>query len=151
MKDKQAACLVLIILIAVMAFGTQKVFQRMSDAKNIAKEKKAAASQAEMLFRKSQLDLSRMKTDTKELREFHTAWEPYMEATKNWLATEDRIVVSSRAADIFAHELRFEKLDNKDDPMVKQILRAHMDLDDEYSKVFNWFGEIEQSFPTARV
>ncbi|MFT5465970.1 MAG: hypothetical protein ACI8UO_001067 [Verrucomicrobiales bacterium] len=150
MKEKQAACLVLIILIAVFAFGTQKVYKLKSGASTKAADNSAAAETAKQLFTMSQGALSRLKTSTKEVRDFHTEWEQHFNATANWQTTESRILDSIRH-NVFGEKQRFELLENKDNPFIKQTLRGHLILQDEYSKVLNWLGGLEESFPTSRI
>ena len=153
MKDKQAACVILIILIAIMAYATQKFFGMMSDAKNEAAERVQAAQGAQAQFNTAQIALTRFKEDTREVREFHSAWTPYFATTttNSWQSTEQRILDSIKESDIFAEEQRFEMLEMKENPLIKNTLRAHLVVQDEYSKVFNWFGELEEAFPTSRV
>lgn len=151
MKEKQVACLVLIILIAGFAFATQKIYRKMSDAKTKATETADAAELAKTQFNMAQQSLTRLKANTKEVRDFHAAWEPHFTATANWQSTEQQLLDSIKDSDIFPEEQRFELLEKKEDALVKQTLRAHLVLQDEYSKVLNWFGYLEETFPTSRV
>lgn len=151
MKDKQVACLLLLILVAGLVYGTQKTYKMMMASRAEAAENVSAAQTAKLKFSTVQVALNRLKAETQGLREFHAAWEPFFQATGGPQGTEQAVIDSVKSADVFAVSQRFELLDRKNDPYVKNILRAHLTIEDEYSKVFNWLADLEEAIPTSRV
>ncbi len=151
MKDKQLACAVLIIFSVLVGYLAQLSYGRMTSAKNLASEAKKAAMADQQAFSVSKLQLERLKKSTEEIRTYYEAWEPYITTTQSPQATEQRIIDLVKRAGVFTVSQRFELINERNEPMLDHRLRAHVTVEDEYSKALNWLGSLESELPTARI
>ena len=57
-----------------------------------------------------------------------------------------------KSGQVFATSQRTEVLSNdKDNGFIPKRLRAHLIIQDEYSKTLNWLGNLEESLPSSRL
>ncbi len=151
MKDKQMACMVLLLIVAAMFFGAQKSYKKMTSIRKDALAEKESAMQSQQAYNTAKRALDTLENQTSNLREFHAEWEPYLRATRSPQASEQRVIDLVKRAEVFAESLRFELITKIDSPVFDYILRAHVSIQDEYSKAFNWLAAIEEELPTCRI
>lgn len=151
MKDKQVACILLIGVVLLMVFLTQKQYKSLKSLQADADSKRQEAVMAQGAYNNAKINLDRLKQSTDHIREFYEDWEGHLDNTKSPQATEQMVIDSVKAAEVFALSQRFELLQQKDDPLFKSVLRAHLTIEDEYSKAFNWLSSLESGIPTCRV
>ncbi len=151
MKDKQTACLVLMLIVVCLVYGTQKSYKKMTVVRKEAAAEKQSAMQAQQAYSTAKVSLDTLEAETSNLRQFYAEWEPYLRATRSPQSSEQRIIDLVKRAEVFAVSQRFELISNMNDPVFEYILRAHVTIEDEYSKAFNWFSALEEELPTSRV
>ena len=151
MKDQQVACILLALAIVGFGYGAQTFYTKLTLKKQEASEGKAAAMAAQQSFVRADRGLKNLMNSTADLREFHDAWAPYLRTTQSPQSTEQRVIDLVKQAEVFAVSQRFELLDQRDNPLFKHILRAHLTIEDEYSKALNWMASVEETLPTSRI
>lgn len=151
MKEKQMACFVLLLFVGFMTYFTQTSYKKLTAARKEAYDAKSAAQTAQTTFNNATTLLNKLKKDTQGKRDFHAQWEPFLKNTSSPEATEQKVIDCIKGAGVFAVSQRFERLQRQHDPLMPYILRAHLIIEDEYSKAFNWLGELEETLPTSRV
>jgi len=151
MKEKQMACFVLLLFVGFLVYFTQGSYKKLTAARKEAYDAKAGAQTAQTAFNLATVQLNKLKKDTQGKRDFHAQWEPFLKNTANPEAAEQKVIDCVKSAGVFAVSQRFEKLQRQHDPLMPYILRAHLIIEDEYSKAFNWLGELEETLPTSRI
>lgn len=151
MKDKQTACLILLLIVGCLVYGTQKSYKKMTAMRSDAAEEKQSAMQAQQAYQTAQRALDTLEFQTQNLRKFHSEWEPYLRATRSPQASEQRLIDLVKRAEVFAVSQRFELINQLNSPVFDYILRAHVTIEDEYSKTFNWMASLEEELPTSRI
>jgi hypothetical protein len=64
---------------------------------------------------------------------------------------ESAIQANAREKGIFVVNQRFEDKNNTTQRMMPRSVMANLIIEDEYSKVLNWLGDLEKKVPLARV
>lgn len=151
MKDKQMACIVLGLMIALMAFGIQKMRQKKVAMQAEADEAKEKAEAAEFQRKTSERALADLKQESAGLREYSEKWLPYLGSVWNTEQEEQRIIEIVKTGQVFATSQRTEVLNSDKDGFISKRLRAHIVIQDDYSKTLNWLGHLEESLPSSRI
>jgi hypothetical protein len=151
MKDQQLACVILLLIIGGFLYGAQTFQQRAAAQRREADTAREAMDAAQMSFVAAKRGLDQLKTSTGGLREFLEKWEPFLRSTQSAQATEQRVVDLVKQSDIFTESQRFELMERRGDAVLTGCLRAHIVVKDEYVKVINWLGNLEESIPTSRL
>ncbi|MEM7600403.1 MAG: hypothetical protein AAF357_03185 [Verrucomicrobiota bacterium] len=151
MNERQIACAILVLVVVGLAYGANKSYTGMVAAKQAAEESRAKALEASNAANVAKRALVDLKESTEDLRAFKDAWEPYVTAVRSPQATEQKVIDLIKSSDVFAVSQRFELLSQKNDPLIKQRLRAHVTIEDDYAKALNWMGALERELPVTRV
>jgi len=151
MKERQIACVLLVLVIAGFIYGTQRSYQELVKVRKAATKARGEAVAAETSATAARRSLDKLKQTTGELREFAKAWSPYVESVRSPQATEQRIIDLIKESEVFAASQRFELLDQKKAPLITRRLRAHITIEDDYGKTLNWMAKIENAIPVCRV
>lgn len=107
----------------------------------------ALAAEQEMLT-----DLQRQSA---ELLAFIAKWHPLFGLMEEKQSVETQISMKVREEGMLTLSQRYEqvphKINNKDNASLPFLIRASLVFDDNYSKLLNWFGQMEKIRPTMRV
>jgi len=150
MKDKQAAAVLLILVIIGLAYGADQMRKRANDMRSEAEAAKVAADNAETQRLVAEASLRNIKEETDELREFYRAWLPHLEAVQNVQAGEAKVIDTIKRGGVFSTSQQFEDGTGMADSVIPKTLKAQLVFEDEYAKAMNWMGEMERLLPTAR-
>ncbi|MFV1993869.1 MAG: hypothetical protein ACC661_00420 [Verrucomicrobiales bacterium] len=151
MKDKQMACIFLGLLVAVMAFGLQKMRMKTSAMEATAAEAKETAIAAEFERKTVENEIAELKKGTVTLRDYFETWLPYLGSRWNKEQEEQRIIDLVKTGQIFATSQRTEIVPTKGGGFIAERLRAHFMIQDDYTKSMNWLGRLEESLPSSRI
>lgn len=99
--------------------------------------------------------LAELQLQSAALLEFVSTWQPYFALVEEQQAAQAAISIKVRQADLLTLSQRYEqvphKIADKDFPFLPTLVRATLLLDDNYGKLLNWLGTMEQTKPTMRV
>lgn len=150
MKDKQAAVVILIMLIIGLAYGTNQMHKKMLDMRDQAEMAKMEADDAEAQRLAAEDSLRVLKQETDGLREFYRAWLPHLEMVQSSQAGEGRLIEAVKRGGVFSTSQRFDNGVGEQGTVIPRTLKAHLVFEDEYAKAINWMGQLEKELPTAR-
>lgn len=145
------ACVVLMMIIGAITYGAQLVHKRAELAILSANEAQLAAEAAAAKTESANTSLQVVKHEARELQRFLAAWVPQIQQMGTLQEVEEAIQVNTREKGVFVVSQRFEDKANSGNLMMPRSVLASMVIEDDYSKVMNWFGEIERRLPLARV
>ena len=145
------ACIVLGLMIALMAFGIQKMRQKKVAMQTEADEAKEKAEAAEFQRKTSERALADLKAQSEGLREYSEKWLPYLGSSWNTEQEEQRIIEIVKSGQVFATSQRTEVMGADKAGFISKRLRAHIVIQDDYSKTLNWLGHLEESLPSSRI
>ncbi len=98
------------------------------------------------------LDLQRQSQD---LLDFVAKWEPFFAVIEEQQAAETSISMKVREANMLNLSQRYQqvphKINNVENKSLPILMRATLVFDDEYAKLLNWVGLMEQIRPTMRI
>ncbi len=152
MKEKQMACIVIALLIAIVGYGMQKMRSELNSIRKEAGDAESKAKASEFQRGESEKKLTDLKQKSSGLREYFEKWLPYMASTWNTEQEEQRIIELIKSGQVFATSQRTQILGQKSKSgFIQKRLRAHLKIQDEYIKTMNWLGHLEESMPTSRI
>jgi hypothetical protein len=151
MNGKQLACVILMILIGFMTYGLQifnnKARERQMEAEDAVAEAEAAATDADLMH----TILEKAQFEAAELRKFLREWTVLIDRLGSRQEVETAILSINRDSNIFVLSQRFEDKANTNQKMMPKQVMVSMLVEDEFPKVMNWFGTLEQRVPLMRV
>ena len=145
------ACVLLLVLIGAMLFGTQKMRNRAVAAQQAAESTKSEAVTAEQAKGVAANTLKMLDAKTTELRKGYDKWLPHFEVFQNPEASEQRIFELVREGNIFLLSQKFEEREVDSESLISRALVATLVVEDEYVKTMNWLGKLEREIPSCRV
>ncbi len=152
MKDKQMACIVLASFVALIFFGIQNMRQKKVAMQTEADEAKEKAEASEFARKTSETAVVTLKAESEGLRQYFELWLPYLSSVHATEQEEQKIIEIVKSGQVFATSQRTEVIANdKDNGFIPKRLRAHLVIQDEYSKTLNWLGNLEESLPSCRI
>ncbi len=151
MNKHKAACLLLSAMILLMAFAVTKVRGKAVLARQDSDMAKAQAESAESQKKIAEIKLKSIDSQTSELRKVYAEWLPHFEAFQNTGDGEQRIAEVVREGDVFliSQKVKSEKV--KESGLITHALIADLVIEDEYTKVLNWLGKVEEQIPSCRI
>lgn len=151
MNGKKIACLLLVMVIAAVAYGTQMM---QIAATAMDKERETANDefiQADTETRKQEGALARRTEETRELRQFLATWTPIINRFQSGQDAEQELMKTIRNNSLLTLAQKLEIRENRTNPLVPKSLLASLTVQDDFAKTMNWLGEIERKLPVARV
>jgi hypothetical protein len=151
MNGKQIASIVLLMLIGAMTYVAQIVHKKAVAARMEAEEVQFAAETMTMAAENADTALKKTQFESRELRRFLEAWTPQVNRMGSRQEVEGAIQANTREKGVFVISQRFEDKNNSQAVMMPKSVMASMVVEDDFHKVMNWIGSMEQKLPLARL
>ena len=151
MKGTKVACLVLLMVLAGIAYGSQM----MAKKKNaIVEERENANIEFEDARQKCELAETTLGTFTStsaELRDFLKLWEPHIDRLDSAQEAENALLSIVRASGVLVLSQKTEPKENRGNLFIPKSLVGSIIVQDDYAKTMNFLGELERTLPLARI
>jgi hypothetical protein len=99
--------------------------------------------------------LTDLQRQSDELLKFVAKWRPFFALIEEKQSAETGISMKVREEGMLTLSQRYQqvphKINSKDNVSLPVLIRATLLFDDSYSKLLNWFGNMEKIKPTMRV
>ncbi len=152
MNPKQLACVVLMVFIGIVTYCGQMVHKKVTAMKAEATAAIDEATAAEAALQMAEIATAKTKAETEELRRFLASWTPHADKIQTEQEIESAFDISLRDRSITLVRSRKSELkSSRNDKFIPKVVLTTLVVEDEYSKVLNWFGDIEKRLPLARV
>lgn len=152
MNPKQLACVVLMVFIGIVTYCGQMVHKKVTAMKAEATAAIDEATAAEAALQMAEIATAKTKAETDELRRFLASWTPHADKIQTEQEIESAFDISLRDRSITLVRSRKSELkSSRNDKFIPKVVLTTLVVEDEYSKVLNWFGDIEKRLPLARV
>lgn len=152
MNNKKLACIIIIMLIASVVYGTQMMTKRTKSRVDEAEAASVEKISTESAANVANITYLRLKNDTQDLRQFLDTWTPVIEKMQSSQDAEQTVLGALRNSGILTVSQKFEmKAGNGDNKFMPKIFQGTMIVQDEYTKTMNWLGELETKIPLMRV
>jgi hypothetical protein len=150
MNQKHIACGVIALMILALIQSTLWVQNQRTKV-----QKEAEAAQMEEETARAQLALERshlsdLRRQSADLIEFLRIWQPYFTTITNPQSAEIAMQMRVKDANLVNLSQRFESAPVKNNTSIPSSLKALLTFEDDYSKLLNWFGNLEKAMPTVR-
>ncbi len=151
MDGKKLACVVLMMILSGIAYGTQMIQKRAHAMKAEVESADADAHAAQDQRNNADTELQRLQFDTHDLRQFLTEWEPVIDRVQTSQQADQTVQTLLRNSGILTVSQKFEVRDAKESKIIPKVFQATLVVQDDFSKTLNWLGELERKLPLARV
>ena len=151
MNGKKVVCIILIMIIAAVAYGTQMMTQRTKAMREEAEASESEAHTAEAESVVAKASLVKLREETQDLRQFLKEWEPVVQRIQTQQEGEQAILGLVRNNGILVVSQRFDMKQAGTNPLIPKVLQSTLILQDDYAKTLNWLGEFERKLPLARI
>lgn len=155
MNSKQLG-MVLVAIGILLLVQLGQHFQAKS--KEVAKQADVVAKEKDGLITQFQAEkgvYEDLQRQSSELLAFVSKWEPFFAVLEEQQAAETGISMKVREADMLNLSQRYQqiphKINNKNNASLPILMRATLVFDDNYAKLLNWVGMMEQIKPTMRI
>lgn len=152
MNPKQLACVILMMMIGAVVYGAQMVHNKVVALRMDVENAQADAQAAGEALETAEIELAMTKTRSQDLRRFLESWTPYIDRLQTEQEVEEAVEVSLRERGIsLVISRKSEVKNNRETPVLPKSVLTTLVVEDEYSKVLNWLGDLERRLPLARV
>ena len=153
MKEKQVACIILFLLAAGMGYGMKKFHSNLVTRQAEARTAEDEASAAEFQRENAQKQLAVLESQTQGVRDYFDQWLPHLGSVGSVAKEEQKIFDLIKSAQIFASSQRTEvaQATVAKEAFIPKKLRAHLVIQDNYTKTMNWIGGLEDALPSCRI
>ena len=151
MNPKQLACVVLMVFIGIVTYCGQMAHKKVTAMKADASAAMDDATAAEAALQMAEIATAKTKAETEELRRFLASWTPYADKIQTEQEIETAFDISLRDRSTLVRSRKSELKTSRNDKFIPKVVLTSLVVEDEYSKVLNWFGDIEKRLPLARV
>lgn len=151
MNGKKIACVILLMILAGIAYGTQIMQQR---ARGMREEEELARTDAEGAKLEStnlEMEVTNIKYKTQDLRQFLRDWEPGIKRIQTTQEAEQALQSVVRNSHILVVSQKFEMREARESKITPKIMQGTLIVQDEYAKTMNWLGELERKLPLMRI
>jgi hypothetical protein len=151
MNGTKIACVVLMMFVASIAYGTQIMHQRAKAMKDEAEMADTDCRNAATASEVASTTLTRLKYDSGDLRQFLNDWKPFIKRIQTVQEAEQVLQSLLRNSGILTVSQKFEVREHRENKMMPRFLQGTLVVEDEFSKTMNWLGELERKVPLSRV
>lgn len=151
MKDKQLACLSIIMAISACFFGIMKMQGKLREAREHAESARNKAETAKSERVRAVTALKHLRDETKNEIAYYETWKPYFEAHGSHAAATEKLLNSIRTVRLNSLSENSVVVGNPKNEVIKNISRTTLTFEDRYAKLFNWLGSLEGGMHVARI
>ncbi len=151
MNGKKISCVILMMIVAGIAYGAQIMQQR---AKNMREEADTAETDAKTIETQAKVaetETVNLKFKTQDLRQFLREWEPGIKRLQTTQEAEQTLQSAIRNSHILVVSQRFEMRDMRESKITPKVMQGTLVVQDEFAKTMNWLGELERRLPLMRI
>jgi hypothetical protein len=95
--------------------------------------------------------LNKIKSDTSAVRQYFRLWEPELKTIDKTEKAEEAIQETIREAKLYALESKSTSQPVTGNKYVTKVLVSEMTLEDDFHRIVNWMGSLEQLRSGCRV
>ncbi|WP_050023870.1 hypothetical protein [Verrucomicrobium sp. BvORR034] len=147
MNGKKIACVVLMMILAGITYGSQMLQKRAKAMREESESAEASYANAKMMCEVQENTLIKTKYDNRDLREFLKEWDPELQKVQTGQEAEQALLSIVRNSRILTVSQKFEVKDNRTNPVVPKSLQGTLVVQDDYAKTMNWLAELERRLP----
>lgn len=150
MNNKHIACIIVFLLLVGMVQGTMWMNNRMAKMRQEASQAEQNASVATFQLANEKRQLDALKVSSKGLIDYLDTWSPYFDEVDSSQNAELKISMRIKQDSLTSLSQRYEVVASKNKALPK-VMRAHVSFDDNYMRLINWLGQLENQLPTMRI
>jgi len=150
MNRKHVACALVGILMLALVQSVLWMQQKRTKMRLVASGLKAEEVTASQMLIRERQQLAQLRGSSEGLISFLRTWQPYFEAIDNPQSAEVNFTLKIKEDNLTSIAQRFEQASIKGNPSVPSVMRAFVTFEDDYSRLLNWLGRMENQQPTMR-
>lgn len=151
MNNKQIACIVIGMLIAVQLYTIMMVKGKADVMKQQSADAVAASDSARQQVNISRIQLTSQKTKTEPVRKYLEIWNPYLQQSASEERSQSIVDELIRKGGVQLLTGKYDSVPNQGNAYITNVVRAELLFEDDYHKTLEWLGEIERTLPASRI
>jgi len=151
MNNKHLACGIVALIIIGLIQSTFWVQAKRTKMQRDATAQEMAEYNASLLLQRERQQLGELRGASKGLIAFLQTWQPFFEAIDNPQSAEVNFTMKIKEDNLVNLAQRYELAAQKNNSSLPTVLRAYVTFEDDYARLLNWLGRMEQQQPTIRV
>jgi hypothetical protein len=151
MNKNKVACLLLIMLLAGIAYGTQIMQKKTAFVRGEAEIANTEYEDARTKCEMAEISLGTYTASTAELLAFLKNWEPVIDRTGSGQEAEAALLNIVRSTGVLTISQKFEVKENRGGGIIPKTFLGTLIVQDDFPKTLNFLGEIERRLPLARI
>jgi len=151
MNSKHLAVVVVGLLIICIVQGSLSMQNTANKRRQEAEKQRSAVNQTQSQLSRSTTQLNDFKKNSAYLVEYLQKWQSYFNEVDSAQRAELNISLRIKEDNLVSLSQRYEMVTLKGNATVPRALRAYLTFEDNYARVLNWIGRVEQQLPTMRI
>jgi hypothetical protein len=151
MNGKKLACVVLMMIVAGIAYSAQILQKRSRAMIEESSNAETDAKNSETQCKVTENEVTTLKFKTQDLQQFLKEWQPVIKRIQSTQEAEQALQSLVRNSHILTLSQKTEMRDNRENKVVPKVLQGTLVVQDDYAKTMNWLGEIERKLPLTRI
>ncbi len=151
MNKKHLACAIVFIVIICIVQASLSMNRRMLKMRADAAKAEQTANISSSQLTHEHLQLEGLRKTSKPLIDYLNLWQPYFSSVDSPQNAELKISLKIKEDNLITLSQRYEVASQKNNRSLPSLMRAHVTFEDNYSRLLNWIGRLEQELPTMRI
>lgn len=151
MNNKHLACVIIGLMVCAQIYTVITINGKAEAMKQEADTARAAAEAAQQTVTVGTIQLTALKAKTAPIRRYLGVWDPYLRQSSNEERGQTMIDEMIRTGSVQSLDRKYNAAINPNNGYIPKVVRADLLFEDDYHKSVEWLGEVERSFPAARV
>lgn len=151
MNNKHVATIVIALLIVAIVQGSLSMRGIANTRQQEADKQSQLATAAQTQLARETLQFDEFKRSSTQLVDYLAKWQPYFSDLDSAQRAELNISLKIKENNLVGLSQRYEMVSLKGNASIPRALRAYLTFEDDYVRLLNWLGRIEQQLPTMRI
>ena len=151
MNNKHLALVIVGFLIICIVQGSLSMQNTANKRRAEAEKQRAAVNNSLSQLSRNTLQFNEFKDGSSHLVEYLQKWQSHFNEIDSAQRAELNISLRIKEDNLVSLAQRYEMITLKGNPTVPRALRAYLTFEDNYARVLNWIGRVEQQLPTMRI
>jgi len=150
-NSKHLATVVIGFLIICIVQGSLSMRGAANKRQQEADAQRQAVNVAQGQLTRESNQLDEFRKNSSQLVDYLKKWQSFFSEVDSPQRAELNISLKIKDDNLVSLSQRYEMVTLKGNPTVNRTLRAYLTFEDDYTRLLNWLGRVEQQIPTMRI
>jgi hypothetical protein len=151
MQNKQIACFFIILLAGSLGYLILMAKKKNDEQVRLADAAVQKQNTTQLSLNNAKLNLATLKNSTAAVRQYFRLWEPELKTIDKTEKAEEAIQNTIRDSKLYALESKSTTQPVVGNKFVTKVLVSEMTLEDDFHRIINWMGSLEELRSGCRI